>query len=63
MKETKFTIKTTPFEDGRIAQDIFLEKDDLTQRIAAFLVDTREAQIREALIQLGWTPPPSEPVR
>lgn len=63
MSEAKYAIKTTPFVDGRIIQDICFEKDDSVQRITSFLINTREVQVREALIQLGWTPPPSEPVR
>jgi hypothetical protein len=32
---------------------------DLVGRVTRYMIDTREKQIREGLIKLGWTPPPS----
>lgn len=54
----KFNISTTIFDDGKIVQEILLkERNDVAEVLKQVIIDTREAQIREALISLGWIPP------
>ena len=36
---------------------INMEVRRLNESICKWMIDTREARIREALIKLGWTPP------
>lgn len=45
--------------EGTIIQETYCETIELRERITRELMDTREEQIRRALIELGWTPPPS----
>lgn len=59
---TKFNINTNVYVSGLIEQiiskdDAFL--DDITV-ILREIFNTKEQQIREALIKLGWTPPEGE---
>lgn len=56
---TKFTLKTTPFPSGLIEQE--LTSDDSHERLWRFVADTREQHFRDALVKLGWTPPPETP--
>ena len=42
---------------GEIWQDTFSVTNGLKERIMRQVIDTKEQQIREALIRLGWTPP------
>lgn len=42
-----------------VDQSIDDPMNDLVGRVTRYMIDTREKQIREGLIQLGWTPPPS----
>lgn len=51
----KITITTTPFPDGRIEQEV--HGLDFSGLILRSVMDTKEQQIRDALIDLGWTPP------
>jgi len=49
--------------DDKILQDI--ASDDSVGIRRAFhrsILDTREAQVRAALISLGWTPPPDKEI-
>lgn len=58
----KFKIETDVFSDGKIHQKI-TKTDDLwgiTDHIQTKIVDTQEKHIREALIKMGWTPPPEQ---
>lgn len=58
----KYELKTNVFKDGRIEQDL-LQLDgpiDLAVRLSQRIVDTQDLAIRNALISLGWTPPPEE---
>ncbi len=41
-----------------VAQSIDDPMGDLVGRVTRHMIDTREKQIREGLIKLGWTPPP-----
>lgn len=50
----RFTIniKTDADEQGIITQRV-----DILGDIQRHVIDTRDAQVRESLIALGWTPP------
>lgn len=51
------TIRTrVNFESGEIMQELLQASEALSREV----YKTREAQLRRALIQLGWTPPPDE---
>ena len=32
-----------------------------SQELWRWIINTREAQVRDALVALGWTPPPDKP--
>ena len=56
----KHEVKTNTFDDGKIIQETFME-NPLTQAmetISRRMIDTQEQQIHDALVTLGWTPPP-----
>jgi len=38
-----------------------IEIDNVREIYARRVMDTQEMQVREALIRMGWTPPPEEP--
>lgn len=50
-------LTTAPYADGRIVQQTFAVENDTRRIIETRIMDTRDAQIRNALITLGWTPP------
>ncbi len=42
-----------------IVQDTFIDHGDgLKDRLQRQVADTQDAQVRAALVKLGWTPPP-----
>jgi len=43
--------------EQQIHQEITLKLEKETFTFAHLIMDTKEKQIREALIKLGWTPP------
>lgn len=45
-------VTTTPFSNGVIEQ-----KTDIMGEITRKVMDTREYQVQQALMQLGWLPP------
>lgn len=53
-------IVNTSVLDNTVMQDIYSEFDGVRERMFSSVIDTREAQIRAALIKLGWTPPTEE---
>jgi hypothetical protein len=55
--EQKFRLDTRVFSDGKIQQDLFHEMNNARELMTSWIVNTRDQQIREALISLGWTPP------
>lgn len=61
----RYIVKTDAGEDGIIVQTVDFEPNgrdpvwDAVQRISRDVLDTREVQVRNALIKLGWTPPPA----
>ncbi|MDC8446095.1 MAG: hypothetical protein LV471_09255 [Nitrosomonas sp.] len=50
-------ITTTPCENGQIVQELYNVEMDVRKIIDRRVLDTRNEQIRNALIALGWTPP------
>jgi len=57
MKE-KIKIETKIFKNGLISQELLNERDNgRMESILKIVIDTREEQIKQALIKLGWTPP------
>lgn len=65
-KQNYGTVKLTSnvaVTDGVITVDQHMTdpiREGAMREIVRWSVDTREAQIRAALISLGWTPPPTE---
>lgn len=53
----KFNISTRSIGDGRIEQTITTDAYDQHRQVYTMVMDTREQQTRQALIDLGWTPP------
>ena len=55
----KYIIQTKIIDNDTIEQKVLLDNENNlgVNRIIQEILDTREAQTREALIQLGWTPP------
>ena len=56
----KYTISTNVYKNGIIEQDVNYEFYDERQEISRKIVDTMNSQFKEALIELGWTPPKEE---
>lgn len=55
---TKVNVKTDVSPDGVISTNTYLHYNDGSwHELGRQVVDTRDAQIRQALIALGWTPP------
>lgn len=52
-----FEVITIPLEDGRITQEMIEIANDVRRTVDYQLIDTRDVQVRKALIELGWTPP------
>ena len=59
---TSYKIATEVHENGEIEQKITRESSffDMSEVIVKEIFDTKEKQVREALIKLGWTPPVEE---
>ena len=52
-----YTINTAWNQSGLIEQTVDWGMGDLHRQLVRQVMDTKESQIREALIALGWTPP------
>lgn len=55
--EQGFQVVTTHTPDGKIVQELWSVHNYIREQINRSVMDTQEQQIREALIELGWTPP------
>ena len=55
--EHGFEVVTTPCLDGKIVQETYSVDSGVRERIMRDVINTKERQVREALIALGWTPP------
>jgi hypothetical protein len=49
---------TTSFKGGLVEQTLFEISSGRAQEVTRWVMNTREHAIREALIAMGWTPPP-----
>ena len=52
-----YKLITTAHPDGIINCELTQEVEDRRNTIMQWVMDTREDQTRQALIELGWTPP------
>ena len=59
--KTGYEITTELFEEGKIEQTIEMVSCGMLETILRTVMDTQEAGIRKALIDLGWTPPKPDP--
>ena len=57
--EVKFSIETSVI-DSKVYQSLHQKIDDICCEVTTWVTDTREAEIKKALIKLGWTPPKGE---
>lgn len=48
----------TSTKNNIIIQELFKKEENITKRLFTWIINTREKDIRNALIDLGWTPPP-----
>ena len=53
----KYALETNVHDDGKIESTL---RDSMFGEISRWLVNTQEQQTKDALIALGWTPPPEE---
>lgn len=56
--ENGYEVKTTIFGDGKILQTIEKAAFGTKTEVLRNVLDTMDAQLRQGLIDLGWTPPP-----
>jgi hypothetical protein len=54
---TSYHVETS-WSEGLIQQDVIVDTNRIRERMWTNLVKLQEQGIREALIDLGWTPPP-----
>lgn len=58
----RYEVNTKPSIDGEIVQTVdWVGVDGVHQTLIRQVIRTQDYQIRAALIQLGWTPPPGAP--
>jgi hypothetical protein len=54
----KYQLTTEVAPDGVITQTLELEREGIMEHLSRWVVRAQDEGIRQALIQLGWTPPP-----
>ncbi len=57
-----YKVTTEPSPNGVIVQSVDIDADceafiSPLDKVTKWIIDTRDKQIRDALIALGWTPP------
>jgi hypothetical protein len=52
-----FRLTTLPHIDGKITQELQEYMGEQTRTLSRWVLDSREQGVRDALVQLGWTPP------
>lgn len=57
MSDIKYTVTTTLTPDGNIQQEVFEQFNDVHRRMWMSIIDLGDRQIRDRLVELGWTPP------
>lgn len=50
----------TSIIDSKVYQSIHTMIDGIRHDLVTYITDTREKEIKDALIKLGWTPPKGE---
>ena len=58
--ENGFDVTTKIIADDKIMLEIHSTLNGIRNDVMRRVMDTQEQQIRDALIQLGWTPPNKE---
>ena len=58
-RTVEYNIKTDVF-GGRIIQEISCVDNNKTTRLSRWIVDTRDKDVHQALLKLGWKPPIQE---
>ena len=54
----KYELKTYITDEDWIVSEVWTDGyDNMMERITRQVLNTREEQVRRALIELGWTPP------
>ena len=53
----EYTVKTDVFESGLITQELHQKTEDQTEILCRWVVDTRDEELKKALVMLGWSPP------
>jgi hypothetical protein len=53
----KLLVESEVFTDGTIEQTVFAEMEGIRERIRTEVINTKESQVRDCLIKLGWIPP------
>ena len=59
--EDGFHVVTTT-DNGRIISDIEMVRGGVREQITRYVIDTADAQVKQALVKLGWTPPKQDAV-
>ena len=52
-------VRTNVYPSGMIISELIEDAGTITERVMRSALNTQERQIRDALIKLGWTPPPN----
>lgn len=52
-------VRTNVYPSGMIISELIEDAGTIAERVMRSALNTQEQQIREALIKLGWTPPPN----
>lgn len=53
----EFRLDTKIMEDDSIIQKLFKIENNLEEKLSTWIINTREKQFIDSLIELGWTPP------
>lgn len=52
-------VRTSVYPEGLIITEVIEDLGIYRDRIMRQVVNTKDQQVREALIKMGWTPPPN----
>lgn len=61
MTNFSYDVTTNTYPNGDIEQEVVRKIGDVHEIILRQIMRTQDAQIRGALIKLGWTPPAQSP--
>lgn len=51
-------VRTNAYPGGMIVSELIHDAGTIQERVIRSTLNTQEQKIRDALIKLGWTPPP-----